>query len=878
MVEDRKKTIEHLRNKVWNACHLMRRAGLNQLEYIEQFTYLLYLKLLDDKEKDEEAICELEGKKYKTRLGDNKYRFYNWVQNEPNKVLFLTNLFRYLEDIPDHHGFDNSGIRRIFRNARLLIKDNATITRVLEIVKGINLEEYDFDVKGAVYEFLLSKLNEKDAGMLGQYFTPRHIIDMMIMLVNPNINEKIYDPACGTGGFLVRSFLFVRDKLKSKYPDDEEKWKFLKEEAITGREFNELTTKLCIMNMMLHGDGHRNIMNADSLTWAANQEQEHNKYDVVLTNPPFGSSAVPTDELYKFPIRNRNPENLFLQHVFLSLNKTGRCGIVIPEGILFRGGADKKVRQKILSEANLLAVISLPPGVFRPYAKGNKTSILIFKKGEKTENVWFYDVRADGYELNSDLRRPVEENDLPDLIQRWPYYNEEQIITKGRKKYVILTDHIKNIFENYAKDRLIKINGKWCAELLKSESHKSWFATIKQIEEKDYNLTAKRYKPVPDKETTFVSFSEILEPVKDKITMKDSKEYKQVTVKLYGKGAVLRRKVLGKSIKTKTQYVAREGYLIVSKIDARNGAFAIIPKELDGAIVSSDFPLFKVNQKKVNLKYFEYCITKGPYGQIISQYAQGTTNRVRVKPDDILDLTIPLPPKEIQEQIVERLDKQKSIIENTTKTIEALEEGLVDESDFEGDWEWKKIDDVIVLSQYGLTKSVKKNVEDGVYFVRITDIDKTGKILKDTLPKISVSKEELRRYKLEQGDVIIARTGSIGLCALYENKDFEAVFASYLIRFRFKDEILPKYALFFLLSSKGQNELKKKSRKMAQTNINAQEIKSIKIPVPPLDVQKEIVARVEERQKVLEGLRKVREEAERTMQNIINGLFKDVEG
>ena len=123
--------------------------------------------------------------------------------------------------------------------------------------------------------------------------------------------------------------MLIQDKLKSKYPDDEEKWRFLKEEAITGRDYSELTTKLCIMNMMLHGDGHRNIMNGDSLTWAANQEQEHNKYDVVLTNPPFGSSAVPTDELYKFPIRNRNPENLFLQHVFLSLNKTGRCGIVI---------------------------------------------------------------------------------------------------------------------------------------------------------------------------------------------------------------------------------------------------------------------------------------------------------------------------------------------------------------------------------------------------------------------------------------------------------------------------------------------------------------------------------------------------------------------
>lgn len=877
MVENRKKTIEHIRNQVWNACHLMRRAGLNQLEYIEQFTYLLYLKLLDDKEKDEEAICKLEGKKYKTRLGDDKYRFYNWVQNEPNKVLFLTNLFRYLEDIPDHHGFDNSGIRRIFRNARLLIKDNATITRVLEIVKGINLEEYDFDVKGTVYEFLLSKLNEKDAGMLGQYFTPRHIIDMMIMLVNPNIDEKIYDPACGTGGFLVRSFLLVQDRLKSKYPDDEEKWKFLKEEAITGREFNELTTKLCVMNMMLHGDGHRNIMNADSLTWAANQEQEHNKYDVVLTNPPFGSSAVPTDELYKFPIRNKNPENLFLQHVFLSLNKTGRCGIVIPEGILFRGGADKKVRQKILTEANLLAVISLPPGVFRPYAKGNKTSILIFKKGEKTEKVWFYDVKADGYELNSDLRRPVEENDLPDLIQRWPYYSEEQIITKGKKKYVILTDHIKNIFENYAKDRLIKINGKWCTELLKSESDKSWYATIKQIEERDFNLTAKRYKPIPDKETTFVSFSEILEPVKDKITIKDNKEYKQVTVKLYGKGAVLRRKVLGKSIKTKTQYVAREGYLIVSKIDARNGAFAIIPKELDGAIVSSDFPLFKVNQKKVNLKYFEYCITKGPYGQIISQYAQGTTNRVRVKPDDILDLTIPLPPKEIQEQIVERLDKQKSIIENTTKTIEALEEGLVDESDFEGiEGEALEIKDVCIDIKSGGTpsRSNPNFFKGNIPWVKISDFKELDYIY-DTEEKIT--KEALKNSSaklLPKNTVLVSIFATIGAVSILgieaaTNQAIAGLIAN-------PKKIDYKYLAYYVKSL--APKLKLLGRGVAQNNINMRILKSSKIVVPPLNVQKEIVARIEERQRVLEGLRKVKEEAERTMQNIINGLFKDVEG
>ncbi|MGH7782353.1 MAG: N-6 DNA methylase, partial [Candidatus Binatia bacterium] len=294
----------------------------------------------------------------------------------------------------------------VFQN-KLLIKTPETLEKIVKKLSKLTLLDTDSDIKGDAFEYFLK--NSISVGNdLGEYFTPRHIVKLMVDLVDPKYGETVYDPACGTGGFLISAFRHIKTKVR----ETRESIKILKEDTIWGRELTG-TAKIAKMNMIIIGDGHTNIEQMDSL-----KKPVKGEFDVVLTNYPF-SQTTDYSAYYGLDTESANP--VFLKHVIDALKVGGRAGVVVPEGMLFDESQQyAKVRRILLEGCDVEAIINLSSFVFRPYT-GQPTSILIFKKGSQTKKVWFFEVKEDGFEKSSRKhgRRAISQSDLPLLRQCW---------------------------------------------------------------------------------------------------------------------------------------------------------------------------------------------------------------------------------------------------------------------------------------------------------------------------------------------------------------------------------------------------------------------------------------------------------------------------
>ena len=793
-------TVKHSRTELINifkwANDLLRKEGLREgIERFTEFANLLFLKLISEMEHEREKEGE-------PRILGQQYSWESFCSLEP------VTMMNYINDTVLPHLVDRYNHSGDVFQSRLLIKNPKTLNLIVNKLSPINLMDAESDVKGDAFEYFL-KDSITVGNDLGEYFTPRHLVNFMIELVEPKFGEKVYDPTCGTGGFLIAAFNYI----KKRCAKTKENYRKLKEETVYGRELTN-TARIAKMNMILTGDGHTNIEQMDSL---ANPVTE--MYDVVLANPPYGQS---TDYGEYYSVPSNNGDAIFIQHIYKSLKGDGRAAVVVPEGLLFRGDL-QKVREFFLTKCDIEGIISLPQGVFRPYAS-NKTDIIVFRKDKKgTKSVWFYDLKADGFELNSDLRRPVDDNDIPDLLSKW-------------------TD--------------------------RRESNKSWIANIDTIRASSYDLLAKTYQP---RETAqkegFVRFSTFLTPSTEKTVVKDDEIYKQITVRWYGKGAKLRRQIKGKKIDTKNQHIAKAGDVIISKIDANVGALAVVPAELDGAIVSSDFPLFKVDKTRINIEYLDHCLRYGNYANFLADYAKGTTKRQRVKVSDILDLTIFVSDKEEQEQIVQRIKKQEEIIRNAEQTILAIKEGLVDKSDFDGDWQHEDLANLCDEIKTGGTPSRTNPAyfKGNIPWVKISDLKELDYTC-ETEEKIT--EEAIRNSnakKLPKGTVLISIFASIGTVSILgieacTNQAIAALMPK-------KSKILGEYLLCFLHTLKPYYA--QKARGIAQKNINLDIMKAVKVPVPPLEVQDLIVKKINTRKIAISELEKAKERSLEVIQGIV---------
>lgn len=374
---------------------LLRDEGLREgIERLTEFSNLLFLKLISEIEDDREQRGE-------PRILDRRYCWDQFSHRNADDMLDYINdtVLPRLVDRYNHSG-------DVFQG-KLLINTPSTLKRIVDKLSDLTLLNADSDVKGDAFEYFLK--NSVTVGNdLGEYFTPRHIVRLMVELVDPRFGETVYDPCCGTGGFLISAFEHIRRKVLHT----DEALDALKNRTVFGREKTG-TARIAKMNMILTGDGHTNIAQTDTL-----REPVHQEYDIVLSNYPFSQK---TDYASYYGLQNRDANPVFLMHIIEALKPGGRAAVVVSAGVLFREGSQYvKVREVLLRTCDVQAVITLHRDVFKPYA-GQPTSIIVFEKGRPTRDVWFFDVEEDGYKKTSSKygRPPIAANDLITLRQIW---------------------------------------------------------------------------------------------------------------------------------------------------------------------------------------------------------------------------------------------------------------------------------------------------------------------------------------------------------------------------------------------------------------------------------------------------------------------------
>ena len=512
-----------LRRKVDHIANILRAGGVtNPVTYIEQISYLIYLKLLDEEEVIRERTISRNNPSL-FPLQAVRYRWSEWRLKSGDELCKFVRdeVFPYMASLVK----DEPHVADYFRDAVLEIADPNVLRQVIAELDSIEFLKLGPDIKGDIFEHLLTHLGQ--AALNGQFRTPRQIRAFMVKMLDPDLGETVYDPACGTGGFLIdvvdhilaryshtpnelpiygEEWLHGRmqtlEEAKGEIPnlqtyrtgsgDRIADWNLL-EESIHGTDVSRHMMRIAVMNLVLRGIRRARLKQANvlsDLTGLPEDQLNRAGYEVILSNPPF-AGQIPGDSIRRdLASRSKKSELLFLALILRSLAPRGRCGVVVPEGALFGStNAHRELREHLLRVYDLQAVVSLPAGVFRPYA-GVKTSVLIIQRPSAerpeghaaTRHVWFYEVRNDGYDpdrIHSGVRpQTPEQNDIPALLSTW---------------------------FDYKATRFREPQGVEAGAVLEpgSAAPRSWWAKFKTIADNDFNLSASRYKPrvaepVPD--------------------------------------------------------------------------------------------------------------------------------------------------------------------------------------------------------------------------------------------------------------------------------------------------------------------------------------------------------------------------------------------
>ena len=441
-------------DKVWEAFWT---GGLsNPITVIEQMTFLLFIRRLDDIHTQREQKAAFLKKKIENPIYTQEQNELRWsyFKNTDPDVMF--NLFKKENGVFDflkNMGATDSAFSTYMKGATFMMPTPRLLAQVVDMLSEINMD--DRDTKGDVYEYLLSKI--ASAGQNGQFRTPRHIIKMMVQMMRPSLEDTVCDPSAGTAGFLVATGEYLRETYPKELLKPKEQEHF-QNKLFMGMEFDPTMIRIGAMNLMLHGIEQPNLIAVDALSEANNSFTE--KASIVLANPPFKGSLdrEAVDPKLLNIVDSKKTELLFLGLIIKGLKLGGRAAVIVPDGVLFgNSNAHQIIRKKLIDDQKLEAIISMPSGVFKPYA-GVSTGVLIFTKTNSggTEHVWFYDMTADGFSLD-DKRNPTQNNDIPDILKRW--------------------DNLK-------------------AESKRERSDKSFMVPVKEIKDNNYDLSINRYKEV----------------------------------------------------------------------------------------------------------------------------------------------------------------------------------------------------------------------------------------------------------------------------------------------------------------------------------------------------------------------------------------------
>ena len=477
-----------LKNKIDSLWDIFAAGGIvNPLTVIEQITYLMFIHDLDDSDNLRAKEAAMLGLPYKSvfaeevqigeRTIDGQQLKWSIFHDFPAAKMYSVMQEWVFPFIKNLHGDKNSAYSKYMDDAIFMIPTPLLLSKVvdaLDVIYQLMNEAQTADVRGDTYEYLLSKIAQ--SGLNGQFRTPRHIIRMMVELMDPKADDIICDPACGTSGFLVTAGEYLKEKRKDEIFFNRQKKDHYMNHMFHGYDMDRTMLRIGAMNMMTHGIDNPFIEYRDSLS---DQNPDKDKYSLILANPPFKGSLdadIVSTDLLKI-CKTKKTELLFLALFLRMLRVGGRCACIVPDGVLFGSStAHKAIRKEIVDENRLEAVISMPSGVFKPYA-GVSTAILIFTKTGHggTDKVWFYDMQADGFSLD-DKRSPVAENDIPDIIAR---FRDSE------------------------------------GEAERKRTEKSFFVPKEEIVGNDYDLSINKYKQTEYKAVEYAPTSEILAQLRE---------------------------------------------------------------------------------------------------------------------------------------------------------------------------------------------------------------------------------------------------------------------------------------------------------------------------------------------------------------------------
>jgi type I restriction enzyme M protein len=789
---------------------------------VEQITTALVYKFMDDMDKESE---ELGGE---AKFFANGFSQYAWSKLMDNKLSGQERLDLYVQAITNMS--KNPHIpqlfRDIFKGAFLPYNDPRTLSLFLKEINEFNYEHSEN--LGNAFEYLLSILGSQ--GDAGQFRTPRHIIDFIVEVVDPKKNETILDPACGTAGFLISAYKHILKTNKEKPLTPDEKLKLMNN--LAGYDISPDMVKLALVNMYLHGFPEPKIHEYDSLS---SEKRWDETFDVILANPPFMTPKGGITPHKRFSIQAKRSEVLFVDYIVEHLTIKGRAGIIVPEGIIFQSNKAYTALRKKLVEDGLLAVVSLPPGVFNPYS-GVKTSILLFdtELAKRIKNVLFVKIQHDGFDLGAQ-RREIDKNDLPLALQ---------II---RKFKATLSD------SEFSEDE-------------KQRAHV--VAKEKIIESGDYNLSGERYKEVVHfihQKWPMVELGEVVEILDNKRKPITKSDRKSGQFPYYGATGIL---------DYVHDYIFDERLVLIGEDGAKWGTGEKTAFIAEGKYwVNNHAHVVRPIKEKLIDVYLVFYLNSIDLSSFITGVTVPKLNQEKLR-----SIKIPLPPLEVQKEIVEQIEVKQKAIDHAKAVIESLEK----ERRYFGQAlrklegvEWVELGEVCEKITDGSHNPPKEKLGGGYYMLSSQNIfdgfitfDRAREITEDDF------KGEDRRTNIQEGDVLLTIVGTIGRTAVVRNDlpyriTLQRSVAVLKIN---KNLLIPEFLSFILRSEKLRNELINQSSGVAQKGIYLKQLGKIKIPLPPLEIQKQLVAEAEKEEEIITANRRLIEIMERKIEEVLSNI------
>jgi len=799
---------------------------------VEQITIALIYKFMDDMDADAE---ELGGKR---KFFTGEFARYGWARLMSAGIGGHELIGLYGEGIstmPQNPGIP-ALFRDIFKNAYLPYRDPETLKSFLKII-----DEFSYDHSerlGDAFEYLLSVLGSQ--GDAGQFRTPRHIIDFMVEVMAPQKGEAILDPACGTAGFLISAWKHIlRTNTDAKghstlTPDEKGRLAT----NFKGYDISPDMVRLSLVNLYLHGFTDPHIYEYDTLT----SEDRWNEFaDVILANPPFMSPKGGIKPHKRFSIQAKRSEVLFVDYMAEHLTPTGRAGIIVPEGIIFQSQTAYKDLRKMLVENSLVAVISLPAGVFQPYS-GVKTSILILDKSlaKQTNTIAFFKVENDGFGLGAQ-RRATDGEQLTQVQAELAEYL--RVVRSGQA-----ADDLQLSLGLVVAKEKITANG-------------------------EHNLSGERYREGVRKAShdwPIVDLSEIIDELESGVSVNsinkvtNNGEYGILKTSCVTSGVFQpdEHKTVEQDELTRVKCPVRRNSIIISRMntEALVGANAYIDRDYPNLFLPDRLWQTVITREDVDVRYLQKYLASERCRNIISAKCGGTSGSMKnISKPQFLSLQIPLPPLDVQKEIVAEIEGYQKVINGARAVLDNYRPHIP----IDPEWPMVELGEVC-KPEYGFTE---KAMESGnARFVRITDISESG-FLKAEDQKFITLTEDAKKSLLSMGDILVARTGAtFGKTMIFE-EEYAAVFASFLIRLRFPQaKVLPKYYWVFAQSDAYWNQANALMTGGGQPQFNGNALIQIKFPLPPFETQQAIVAEIEAEQELVNANRELIERFEKKIQ------------